>query len=215
MWLKRKYIINIKGMLSLDRTSIIFLLLMTLIIFGSGILLSELDNFIKKVLPMSAYWLETLNTISGEDSSPWKGILAIAVTAPIVEEIIFRGILLKGFLKHYSVRKSIILSALLFGMIHMNPWQFVSAFAGGLILGWWYVKTNSILTPIFGHALNNGLSFILTAIGLSIPGYNTAYSVAIHQPIWFDLLGVILLALGIVWLVNLFNARQVRLERTV
>jgi membrane protease YdiL (CAAX protease family) len=215
MWLKRKYIINIKGMFSLDKTSIIFLLPMTLVIFGSGILLSELDNFIKRVLPMSAYWLETLRTISGEGASPWKGILAIVVTAPIAEEIIFRGILLKGFLKHYSVRKSIILSSLLFGMIHMNPWQFVGAFAGGLILGWWYVKTNSILTPIFGHALNNGLSFILTAIGLIIPGYNTAYSVAIHQPIWFDLLGVILLTLGIVWLITLFNSRQISLERTV
>lgn len=215
LWLGRKYIINFKSMFSMKYTSVLFFIPMILIISGLGILLSEVSNLTTKILPMSDSWLRAFSSILGDDSSPWKGILAVVVAAPIVEEIIFRGMILRGFLKHYSVRKSILLSAVLFGIVHMNPWQFVTAFAAGIILGWWYVKTESIITTILGHALNNGMSFIIGAIGLSIPGYNAPYDTAMHQPVWFDLLGIILLASGIVWLVKLFNARKVSTEKTI
>jgi uncharacterized protein len=215
LWLKTKYIIDFKSMFSIEKTSAIFFIPMTLTIAGSGILLSEAANFMVRILPMSDLWQEAFGALLGDNSDPWKGILAVVVAAPIVEEIIFRGLILRGFLKHYSVRKSILLSALLFGLVHMNPWQFVIAFAAGLILGWWYVKTESIITTIFGHALNNGMSFIIGAIGLSIPGYNAPYDIALHQPVWFDLLGVALLAGGTVWLIKLFNTRQISTERTI
>lgn len=214
LWLKRSYVINIKNMFSLEKVSVLFLLPMTIIILGAGILLSELGNLIQIILPISESWLKAFDILSGEGFAVWKAILSTAIIAPIIEEILFRGILLRGFLKHYSVRKSIILSALLFGLAHMNPWQFVSAFAAGIILGWWYVKTNSITTTIFGHALNNGMMFIFTAFGIVIPGYNTPKNILDHQPIWFDLLGVFLLSLGIVWLIKLFNAKQTILIET-
>jgi uncharacterized protein len=215
LWLRRKYIINFKSMFSMKNTSVIFFIPMILTITGLGILLSEAANFTTRILPMSDSWIEAFNSILGADSAPWKGFLAVVVAAPIAEEIIFRGLILRGFLKHYSVRKSILLSALLFGIVHMNPWQFVTAFAAGIILGWWYVKTKSIVTPILGHALNNGMSYIIGAIGLSIPGYNAPFDKVMHQPVWFDLLGIILLAGGVVWLVKLFNARKVSIERTI
>lgn len=215
LWLRGKYIINLKSMFSMKNTSVIFFIPMILTITGLGILLSEAANFTTRIFPMSNSWLEAFSAILGDGSAPWKGILAVVVVAPIVEEIIFRGLILRGFLKHYSVRKSILLSSLLFGIVHMNPWQFVTAFAAGIILGWWYVRTKSIVTPILGHALNNGMSFIIGATGLSIPGYNAPYDIAMHQPVWFDLLGIILLAGGIVWLVKLFNARKVSIERAI
>jgi uncharacterized protein len=214
LWLGRKHIINLQSMFSMKNISAIFFIPMILIISGLGILLSEVSNLTTRILPMSDSWLRAFSSILGDGSAPWKGILAVVVVAPIVEEIIFRGMILRGFLKHYSVKKSILLSALLFGIVHMNPWQFVTAFVAGIILGWWYVKTESIITTIFGHTLNNGMSFIITAIGLSIPGYNAPYTTEMHQPFWFDLLGIILLTVGIVWLVKLFNARKISTERT-
>jgi uncharacterized protein len=214
LWLGRKHIINLQSMFSMKNISAIFFIPMILIISGLGILLSEVSNLTTRILPMSDSWLRAFSSILGDGSAPWKGILAVVVVAPIVEEIIFRGMILRGFLKHYSVKKSILLSALLFGIVHMNPWQFVTAFVAGIILGWWYVKTESIITTIFGHTLNNGMSFIIAAIGLSIPGYNAPYTTEMHQPFWFDLLGIILLTVGIVWLVKLFNTRKISTERT-
>jgi uncharacterized protein len=215
LWLRRKYIINFKSMFSMKNTTVLFFIPMILTITGLGILLSEAANFTTRIIPMSNSWLEAFSSVLGADSAPWKGFLAVVVVAPIAEEIIFRGLILRGFLKRYSVRRSILLSALLFGIVHMNPWQFVTAFAAGIILGWWYVKTKSIVTPILGHALNNGMSFIIGAIGLSIPGYNAPYDIAMHQPVWFDLLGIILLAGGVVWLIKLFNARKFSIESTI
>jgi uncharacterized protein len=213
LWLKRKYTIDFKSMFSREKTSVMLFIPMALTITGSGILLSEVDNLMRRILPMSDFWINIFNTLLGDGFSTWKGILAVVVIAPIVEEIIFRGLILRGFLKHYSVRKSIIISALLFGIVHMNPWQFVSASFAGIILGWWYVKTDSILGPVFGHALNNGMSFIVGLIGVSIPGYNAAFDTAKHQPLWFDLLGVIMLVGGVLWSIKLFNAKKVDMER--
>lgn len=208
LWIRRKYIIDFKSMVSMKNISAILLVPMTISILGLYILLSELDNFIIKIFPMNDFWIKAFNSISGNGFAAWKGILAIAVTGPIVEEIIFRGMILKGFLKHYSVRKSIFLSALLFGLIHMNPWQFFSAFAAGIILGWWYVKTDSIITTIFGHALNNGLCYLISFLSLNIPGFNAFLNSLNHQTLWLDIFGFILLASGIIWLIKLFSKRQ-------
>lgn len=212
LWLKRKYTINLKSMFSLEKISVLLFIPMALTVTGMIILLSEVDNFIRIILPMNDLWLNFFSTLLGDGFAPWKGFLAVVVTAPIVEEILMRGLVLRSFLKHYSVRKSIILSALLFGILHLNPWQFVTAFISGLLLGWLYVKTNSIVTTIFAHALNNAMGFILGAIDLSIPGLNTVYDSAVHQPLWFNSLGIILLAFGMVWLVKMFKGMQLSPE---
>lgn len=209
LWLRRKYIINLKSMFSSEKITALLFMPMALTVTGLLILLSEIDNIVRIILPMNEVWLNFFNTLLGDGFAPWKGFLAVAVTAPIVEEILMRGLVLRSFLKHYSVRKSIILSALLFGIIHLNPWQFVTACISGLLLGWLYVKTNSIIATIFAHALNNAAGYILGALSISIPGFNTASDAVVHQPLWFNLLGIILLALGMVWLIKMFKAMGV------
>ncbi len=81
--------------------------------------------------------------------------ITIVIAAPILEEFIFRGIILDGLLKRYSPLKSIIFSSMLFGIIHLNPWQFVSAFSLGLIAGWVYYKTANLTLPILMHFASN------------------------------------------------------------
>ncbi|MFN8356239.1 MAG: type II CAAX endopeptidase family protein [Spirosomataceae bacterium] len=85
----------------------------------------------------------------------------ISIIGPIMEELLMRGIILKGFLQRYTPQQSILWSALLFGVIHLNPWQFITAFMMGLVLGWIYYKTNSLWPCIFAHILNNSLSSIV------------------------------------------------------
>ena len=86
--------------------------------------------------------------------------LAIVLAAPLLEELIFRGIILNGFLKIYSPLKSVILSSVLFGIVHLNPWQFVGAFIIGMFAGWIYYKTKSLSLAILIHFVNNLCAFI-------------------------------------------------------
>ncbi|SFO83992.1 hypothetical protein SAMN05428949_6698 [Chitinophaga sp. YR627] len=93
-------------------------------------------------------------------------IITIVIAAPLLEEILCRGIILKGLLQRYPARKAIIISALFFGLVHMNPWQALPAFCIGLFMGWIFYKTNSIIPGIIVHATNNGMA----ALFLFFPG---------------------------------------------
>ncbi|MFC0516009.1 lysostaphin resistance A-like protein [Mucilaginibacter angelicae] len=87
-------------------------------------------------------------------------IITLVIAAPILEEILCRGIVLKGLLKNYAPNKAILISALFFGLIHLNPWQALPAFFGGLFLGWAYYKTQSVIPGMIIHATINGTSVL-------------------------------------------------------
>ena len=86
--------------------------------------------------------------------------LTIVIAAPIMEEFVFRGIVLEGFLKNYDAKKSIIWSAVLFGTVHLNPWQFIGAGILGAYIGWVYYRTRSLIPCIIIHMLNNLIAFL-------------------------------------------------------
>jgi hypothetical protein len=86
--------------------------------------------------------------------------IAIVIAAPIIEELIFRGIILNGLLQRYSPIKSIILSSILFGIVHLNPWQFISALIIGVFSGWVYYRTRKISLSILIHLVNNLVAFV-------------------------------------------------------
>ncbi|RKS95161.1 hypothetical protein BC952_0812 [Flavobacterium limicola] len=88
--------------------------------------------------------------------------ITIVIAAPILEELIFRGFILNGLLKSYSPLKAIIISSLLFGLVHLNPWQFIGASIGGILSGWVYFKTNKITLPIIIHMTNNFLALLVS-----------------------------------------------------
>jgi len=86
--------------------------------------------------------------------------MKVAVVGPIVEELIFRGLILKGFRRNYNATTAILMSALLFALFHLNPWQFPATFVLGLLLGWVMIRTNNIILAIIGHSINNFLVLI-------------------------------------------------------
>lgn len=88
------------------------------------------------------------------------GFIMICILAPIFEEILFRGIILKGMLnKNINPTYAIIISGFIFGAAHLNPWQFIGAGLLGSIFGFIYYRTKSLVLPIILHALNNILSY--------------------------------------------------------
>ena len=89
-------------------------------------------------------------------------IITAVIMAPIFEEIIFRGIMLKGMTNNgVEPWKAIVISSVLFGLIHGNPWQFVGATLLGCVLGLVYYKTKSLLLPMLLHGFNNLCSAVL------------------------------------------------------
>ena len=112
----------------------------------------ELPNFVE----------QEFDTILG---TPW-GYLVIGLLAPLSEEIVMRGAILKELLKSekLSVWAAITISALMFALIHMNPVQMPHAFLIGLLLGWMYWRTGSILPGVAYHWANNSAAFVMYAL---------------------------------------------------
>ncbi|MCR4764664.1 MAG: CPBP family intramembrane metalloprotease [Bacteroidaceae bacterium] len=124
----------------------------------SAIFISDAVASIFSFLPN---WLES--TFSNMEGS-WLGVLAIAIVGPVLEEMLFRGAITTELLKGYSPKKAIIYSALIFGIFHINPAQVLNAFLIGLLLGWLFYKTRSLVPCIVIHILNNSLSVFFTKI---------------------------------------------------
>ncbi len=87
------------------------------------------------------------------------GLLSIALLAPILEEMLFRGAIEGRMLRMFrNPWTAIVVSSLIFGVVHMNPAQIPFAFLLGMMFGWLYYRTGSMLPGIVGHVLNNSVA---------------------------------------------------------
>jgi membrane protease YdiL (CAAX protease family) len=179
---------------------------MALTVIGTSILLSEIDNLLRIFLPPPAWFSDYLKSLVGGQISLWGSIVGLVIVAPLTEELLVRGLILRGFLSHYSKRKAILASAIFFGVLHLNPWQFIGATVLGVLFAWWFIQTRSMFPCFFGHALANALPLAVTAIfRLEIPGFTIDFEKVEFQPLWLDCLGVVLVALGIWLLIHQFR----------
>jgi membrane protease YdiL (CAAX protease family) len=182
------------------RGALLFPIVLTVI--GLGVLLSELDNVVRFALPPPKWLLDFFKTLTApEKAVPWESFIVLVVVAPVTEELLFRGLILRGFLSRYSVVTSVLVSALLFGVMHGNPWQFFSATILGIIFGWWFMRSRSLLPCLVGHSCSNALVLVSSVLPFKIRGFNLeeSFSPIQFQPAWFDLAGLALLVLGL-WL---------------
>ena len=92
------------------------------------------------------------------------GYFILGLMAPLVEELVFRGAILRGLLRwHRNPWLGIAISAVLFSVVHMNPAQMPHAFLIGLLLGWMYYRTDSIVPGVVYHWVNNTVAYVLYA----------------------------------------------------
>ena len=104
--------------------------------------------------------VQLFEAIMGEPA----GYLAIGILVPIAEELVFRGAILRTLLNLFNKNMhwvAILVSAILFGAMHGNLPQFVHATLIGLILGWMYYRTHSIVPGIVFHWINNTVAYIM------------------------------------------------------
>ncbi len=172
---------------------------MAVTVLGADVLLSEADNLFRAVFPAPQFLVEAYKQVFTSEGNLVERIFLLVIVAPVTEELLFRGIILRGFLHRHSPVLAVGLSSLLFGLVHLNPWQFISAFWLGVALGWFYLRTGSINICILGHAVSNGLFVFFTSLSTNIPGLTSApeFDRNIFQPWWLDATGAVLLLIGV------------------
>ena len=104
------------------------------------------------------------------------GILIMAVLPAITEELLFRGIILKGLLNKFKPWVAILISAFLFMLMHGSLQQTVYQFILGLIFGAIAYYSGSIIYAIITHFLNNALVLIVSYFAPSLISWNIEYS---------------------------------------
>lgn len=92
--------------------------------------------------------------------SNYLWLFNVVFLAPIIEEIIFRGIILRGLLTSYTPIKAILISSVVFGLIHFNVQQIPQAIVSGIYLGFVFYKTKSLSAVIILHSIANLLSLL-------------------------------------------------------
>ncbi len=86
------------------------------------------------------------------------GLLTACILGPLSEELLFRAGVLGSLLQRCRPWTAIVWSAVIFALIHANPAQMPAAFFLGLLLGYAYYSTHSILTPLIIHIFNNSIA---------------------------------------------------------
>lgn len=175
--------------------------------FVAGALLqlpfAEIGNLAQEVWPVSFDELARRHRFV--NPTTWTGgmsaLSALVLVAPVTEEILFRGWLLKDLQKEYGTTRALLWSSVLFGLVHMEPSAVIYATLGGLVLGAVALRTGSTLASIAMHAGVNALPLLLPATLVRIEGFNTLDPKVVHISPWLLLLSLAGAgaALAIVW----------------
>ena len=107
-----------------------------------------------------------------------EGYFIICVLAPLAEEIIFRGAIIRALAKWWKEKGksniasewyAIIISSILFAAVHANPAQIPAALVFGIFLGWLFVKTGSIFPGTIVHWINNSFAYVMLNLFPTLP----------------------------------------------
>ena len=115
--------------------------------------------------------LPELPNVAEKIMSDRLGYVVIGLLAPLVEELVFRGAVLRSLLRwHHNHWVAIAISAALFALTHMNPAQMPHAFLIGMLLGWMYYRTDSIIPGVVYHWVNNSVAYAMYHISVVLYG---------------------------------------------
>ena len=157
---------------------------------GLIILSDEMDRIIQVFVPTPEYIIDLNYLLKPE--GVFSGVLlfiAVAILAPLGEEIIFRGFLQQILETHWKdTTRAVLFTALIFSIIHMNPYWFIQIYILGVVLGFLAWKTQSIIAPLILHGLNNSMALLLSFLDLKD---NNIYIWNGHVSPWF-----LIIALG-------------------
>ena len=151
---------NFKETLSLQQTKFQNYLVVALAAIPIIIIVSIITQLINIIYPIQLSYIEAMEKIvSMKGLSLWKTLLLIAVLPGICEEVLFRGFIINGFKKR-GFWSAIVITAALFGIIHLDMFRLIPVTIIGIWLGYLVLKTKSLYIPIFAHVANNALAVL-------------------------------------------------------
>ncbi len=137
----------------------------TVLAVSLTILGDEIDRIVSIFVKLSPEFEELIsNMLKADTVTEWVGLFVSAVIlAGIVEEMLFRGLLLKAFEEKVGVTHAIFFSALIFAFVHPAPWL-IQVLILGVILAYLTWKSNSIFPSIILHCVNNAFALVFNNI---------------------------------------------------
>lgn len=136
---------------------------MALIVSIATVAVAFVADSFNSLLPPVPEWFE--KAMEQLMNAPiWITLISVSIFAPLFEEWLCRGIVLRGLLQKSSPAAAITVSALFFALLHMNPWQALPAFLLGLLFGYVYYKTGSLKLTMLMHCVNNTMATVFSKI---------------------------------------------------
>jgi len=180
------------------------LLLVFFLTFPFRICSFLISALVQTVFPMPDFILRSLKSMYAELMFPANTsdlaltILGIVVMAAVCEEAMFRGFIMTSLLKRKKVWPAIFITAIGFGIYHLDPWAIPEIVITGIFLGWLVVRTGSIYPSVIAHASFNFLGIILLPKIFRVRNVEDFFAIsfpAYIYPIAFVLLAVLFFAL--------------------
>lgn len=150
-----------------------------------------------------------INWLAPESSSAWMegpvllrdqsvvinmiNIILVVLIAPLMEEFVFRGLILQRFMRKTSAPKALILSSIFFGILHFE--FLLSATLFGIFMGLVFLKTRNLWVPVILHVANNGCIVLLNVLQY----HDGTWTVDQVHSLWPLYLSSILLVPGLVY----------------
>ena len=159
------------------------------------------------IFPQNMEVVEGLNNVLLSEDNIFISLLIIAVMPAICEEVFFRGFILTSFRNNKkTIVGAVIGSGILFGLMHMDFIRIIPTSLLGISFAYVVCKSDSIITSMFMHFLNNGFALVVTYFAskfISVETQSTP-SITLSQVIIYIFISVIFLYIGI----RMFNIKK-------
>lgn len=207
---------NVAKELSLSLPSIHSFFCSVLLIFGANALQNAASYLYIGIFGETSSTDITFLTEYFSDTSPFTALILVALIPAVCEELLFRGFLLGCFKKEDSVKfplTALLIPAILFSVIHLDPYKLLPLLIMGLAYGYIAIMTGSVLLPMIFHFINNAMALVSF---YSIPVQESADTAAILKQssyLWVALsalgIGIMLSYLGIKALIRMKTKKGV------
>jgi sodium transport system permease protein len=173
------------------------------LILGGWLLAIEIASIQNMIMPFPKEMLDKFVSFFNELNKlpAMAALFYLAILPGMCEETLCRGFLLHSFMPRFGKWGGVIVTAVAFGLLHMDPYRFISTTFLGILLGVIVVRTGSIFPAMLAHASNNALAFLVqrNEQWISQASWLNESSSEL-LPLWAVGIGVILLAAGWMWL---------------